>query len=315
MSNEPEFAVVYGALRSGTTLLRLMLNAHPQLRCPGEMDFMADHLHQDANGALSYDVQALEDDRIYRAFSEKLGFKIAADTKPLAIVDHIAPASETPKPVGLLMLHRSLGRAFDAFPNLRIIHMLRDPRDVARSSIGMGWARDVYHGAAHWIKTENEYHQQIARAHPDNVLVLRYEDLIKDPEAELSRICDFLKVPYTDAMMNYHEGTTYDQPDTSLIEQWRRKMTEREVSWVEGRVGPLLETSGYAPSGFGAQAPEGISLRMLSLKNRVGHVQTRIKRYGVKDTVITALARRMGWTDMERAANRRIQQKAIAYLK
>src|SRR6056297_1046670 len=56
---------VYGALRSGTTLLRLMLDAHPSLSCPGETDFLFDHLSITDDGPL-LDEEALEQDRIYR---------------------------------------------------------------------------------------------------------------------------------------------------------------------------------------------------------------------------------------------------------
>lgn len=316
MSKEPEFAIVYGALRSGTTLLRLMLNTHPQLRCPNEMDFMFDHLKRDADGGLSYDLDALEADRIYRAFSDTFGLTIKAETTPLDVVNHVAPAGSNPAQVGLLIVHRRMARMLDAFPNTRIIHILRDPRDVARSSIGMGWASDVYHGAQHWIETEQQYHAEIARAHPDQVLTLRYEDLIKNPEVELARVCDFLGVTYTDAMMDYHHGTTYDRPDTSLIEQWRRKMTEREIGWVEGRVGPLLTKSGYAPSGFDVQVPQGVMLKLLSLKNRLDGVRLRIKRYGLRDTAINAIAPRIGLNRLESQAARRIQKKqAQLYLK
>ena len=57
---------VYGALRSGTTLLRLMLDAHSRLSCPGETDFLFDHLRMQSDPPV-YDEEALERNRIYRA--------------------------------------------------------------------------------------------------------------------------------------------------------------------------------------------------------------------------------------------------------
>ena len=45
----PDAVILYGALRSGTTMLRLMLDAHPALSCPGESDFLFDHLRAEAD--------------------------------------------------------------------------------------------------------------------------------------------------------------------------------------------------------------------------------------------------------------------------
>src|SRR6056297_3992604 len=58
---------VFGALRSGTTLLRLMLKSHPGIQSPGEADFLFDHVAPAGDGGWRYDRAALERDRIFRA--------------------------------------------------------------------------------------------------------------------------------------------------------------------------------------------------------------------------------------------------------
>jgi len=139
--NPARTVAVYGALRSGTTLLRLMLNAHPQLSCPGETDFIFDHLHG-TDTAAHYDETALERDRIYRAHRTLYAGTPLPDLTPDALINRIAGTDN----IAVLMLHRRISRALALYPDLRVIHFLRDPRDVARSSIGMGWAGNVYYG-------------------------------------------------------------------------------------------------------------------------------------------------------------------------
>ena len=52
--------LVFGALRSGTTLLRLMLKAHSGVQSLGEADFLFDHIEKAADGTCLYDREALE---------------------------------------------------------------------------------------------------------------------------------------------------------------------------------------------------------------------------------------------------------------
>ena len=59
--SDPVF--VYGGLRSGTTVFRLMLNAHPELSNPGEVDHLFDHIHRAPGGGWRYDLDALSLDR------------------------------------------------------------------------------------------------------------------------------------------------------------------------------------------------------------------------------------------------------------
>ncbi|MEM9735225.1 MAG: hypothetical protein AAF908_01295 [Pseudomonadota bacterium] len=97
------------------------------------------------------DRRALGDDRIFRGFDLALPAEEPGDA---AVRDLAAQLCTKPESVTVLMLHRHLDRALQIFPGTPVVHMLRDPRDVARSCIGMGWAGDVYHGVDGWIDTE-----------------------------------------------------------------------------------------------------------------------------------------------------------------
>ena len=107
--------IFYGALRSGTTMLRLMLDAHPALICPGETDFIFEHL----TGADTCDIEALEGDWIYRNFRSRHG--APTEFTPDGFLAHIGAGGQT----GVLMLHRCLDQVLDLYPHMRFIHFQR----------------------------------------------------------------------------------------------------------------------------------------------------------------------------------------------
>ena len=109
----------------------------------------------------------------------------------------------------VLMLHRNLETAVTHLPDLKILHLVRDPRDVARSSIGMGWAASTYYGVRHWLKTEQEWAACAPKLNPDQVLQVNYETLIEKPEETLEKICNFFGVPFKKHMLDYDGNTTY----------------------------------------------------------------------------------------------------------
>ncbi len=299
---------VYGALRSGTTMLRLMLDAHPKLHCPSETDFIFDALVRE-KGGFRCDEGVLERDRIYRNYRMRHG--APSDLSPTGFVQQMGAAEQT----GILMLHRQLDRVLDVFPDMRFIHFLRDPRDVARSSIGMGWAGTVYHGIGHWMETEGDWNRLAARIPAEQILRISYEDLILAPEDRLRAICAFCGVDFDPAMLEYDRDSTYEKPDPSLTFQWKRKQTRREIELVETRIGPLLAVSGYEAAYPEASGPGGLEKATLSLRNKRATWARRIERYGLRDPLIVAICNRLGYPALSAKAERRMDDRLQAYLK
>ncbi len=301
---------VYGALRSGTTLLRLMLDGHPKLACPDETDFLFDHLITDASG-VHYDVAALEKDRIYRGHMADYADRPLGTFTPDAFIARIAGDDQT----SVLMLHRHLDRVLDLYPDMRLIHMVRDPRDVARSSIGMGWAGTTYHGVDHWIDTETGWAAVADRLSPDQVLRISYEELIHDAETTLRKITDFCGLDYDPAMMRYTQGSTYARPDARLVDQWKRKQTPHEIALVEGKIGPLLDQAGYAPSGHAPIYPGALERLSLKIRNKASIWRERIRRFGLADPLIVAIISKIDLESMGNRAQRRMDDKLLRFLK
>lgn len=296
--------VMFGSLRSGTTLFRLMLDAHPRLVCPGETDFLTDHLVK-AGGKWRYDLEALSKDRIFRASQARL-----PDTDEAVPAFRQMITDLLGKDEGRLVLvaHRGLDRLLELCMDLSVLHIVRDPRDVARSAIGMGWAGNVFYGVDTWLKTEREWDDLKTRFAPDEQFEVRYESLVRDPEAALTDTCRFLGLAYDPAMTGYFRNSSYDRPDPKLAEQWREKLDVQEIGLVEQKIGHFLENRGYGPSGHPPVSP-GVFMRLaLWAGNKRGIWAWRIRRHGWRDPVISTLGRRLGLPVLARSANSRMAQ-------
>ncbi len=310
--SQQDVVFICGALRSGTTLLRLMLDHHPQISNPGEMDFLFE-CPQDQNGR--YDVAAyreeLRDQRIFNA----MGLEIDDRLDHADLVRSFIAAVRKPGRLLTINIHRNFERIPTLFPNARYVHFLRDPRDVARSSIGMGWAGNVYHGVDHWIASEKSIDALKTKISSDQVFELKNETLIKDPRAALNALCSFIGVGFDDQMLSYPDNSSYKAPDMSLVEQWRRLQTPREVGLVEGKIGEMLGARGYTLSGNPVYTPGFLDRIKLSVENRLGRFSFSIKRNGFGLAVLDILSRWMPLAGLREYVRHALREKARAHLK
>jgi hypothetical protein len=298
---------IFGALRSGTTVFRLMLDAHGDISNPGEVDFLFDFLAKGASGEWAYDLPRLRESRIFQS----QGLEIPEGLDGRALLDSfLAQLQAKGDGIATLNIHRGISHVAELLPECKVIHMLRDPRDVARSSIGMGWAGNTYYGVDHWIGTEREWDNEAPRLAPENVMELRYEALFRDIDTELHRVCAFIGAPFEPAMLDYHLTTTYAPPDLKLVEQWKRKASPRELSLLEGKLGGMLAVRGYAPSGQTPATPGTIERFALFRENKLETWRRSIKSYGFSTVVMEKLTRWTGLHGVNRIYRRRIN-KAI----
>jgi sulfotransferase family protein len=303
---------VCGALRSGTTLLRLMLKHHPQMSNPGEMDFLFE-CPTGADG--KRDIEAYKSFlRLNRIFGAT-GLPIDETLDYTDLVHSFVAGVRQPGKVMSVNLHRNFERVPEIFPDARYIHLLRDPRDVARSSIGMGWAGNVYHGVDHWIDSERSFEKLEGQISADKIYSLKNEDLIADAERALTPLCAFMGVPYDARMLTYPENSTYSAPDIALVNQWRRLQSEREVGLVEGKMGMMLRARGYAPSGYKVLIPNRFERMRLQTGNRIGRLRTVLRRYGPVLTGLDIVSRRLPLPGLREVVQRRMNEKAVQFLK
>lgn len=142
------------------------------------------------------------------------------------------------------------------YPDAAIIHVVRDPRDVVASLRHLPWAPNNAIGNARLWFTRNLAARR--SRHRPQYLLVRYEELVTQPEGELRRICAFLGEDYSPAMLVPNWDPTADRPwfqraeqsvTTARIGTWRTELSEADVALVEWVLGAHMKTFGYEPVG------------------------------------------------------------------
>jgi hypothetical protein len=221
-SPEP-MPIIVGSPRSGTTLLRFMLDAHPDLAIPPETGFLG---LADAWSKAGGDVAR-------RVFQDITSFPDGAPAwsdfhlSAKAYADEIATLERRDAAEAVRLFYRMYAARFGKsrwgdktplycrsmvsieklLPEAHFIHLIRDGRDVALS------LRSRYFSPGHGIETQARYWRdnvesaRNARDQCRHYLEIRYEDLLRHTEAVLRRACAFIGLRFAREMLAYYEYT------------------------------------------------------------------------------------------------------------
>ena len=304
---------IVGALRSGTTLLRLMVDHHPDVCIFGEFEYAVRWIEDGTLPSLEEYHSQLRGDRVFRAH----GLEIDPSFDYQGLVQSFLEQATQPsgKPIRGAAIHSNFHELPELFPDAKLIHLLRDPRDVSRSCIGMGWVGNVYYGTRYWMEPVLRWRALEPSLPASQKHELKYEDLIRDPVTELTKICHFLGIDFDDAMLDYPGNSTYSAPDQSLVEQWRRKLSDEEIMWVESVCSPLMDEVGYAPAHSKPRRPTGLTAAKLAIQNRRSRVQRNIDVYGLPLYVSWQVGKRMPRNPIQEKILRRVQDVDTSRLK
>lgn len=279
MSASPTFLV--GAERSGTTLLRLMVDSHPEITCIENLDYVINAV--EANGSFpsltDYAVR-LETETVYSTS----GFSLDMSLPDLAAVanDFVAQRKVAAgKSSVAVMAHDGLDAILRIWPNAKFIHIVRDPRGVALSAKAFEWGTAVYFGIARWADLMDEWDRVTAAMEPDRVMEIRFEDLVTDHETVLASVCGFLGHSYTDEMLSYADETDYERPIAAKATDWRAAITDREMQEIEARVGDRLTAKGYEASSLAAINVDSRDIARMKMRVRVLKWRHKLEFYGV----------------------------------
>lgn len=257
-----------------------MLDAHPALAACAEFEYAVDPFaKQDDFPAVEQLHEVLDRSRIFRS----QGFKVDRSLGYRELLDSFLEQRMLTRPGSreiIALVHRHFEYLPQIWPKARYIHMIRDPRDVSRSVVNMGWEGDVWRGAGIWMKAEHSWDRLSKDLRKDQFIEIKAEDLITNTEQVLDQVCGFIGVPFESGMLDFHQKTTYEKPDASLVEQWRRKLSPRELSWVEGRVGSFLQSRGYEPSGIVPKEPGALVRLGLIFHHKYYRFCFQTRRYG-----------------------------------
>src|SRR3954453_9696667 len=196
----PIFPFVVGCSRSGTTLLRAFLDAHPLLAVPSESHFA---LAPDSRTVR----RALRRDPWFGLWGiETPGLRgLDAADAVRALFAAYAAAQGKPRYADKTPHYVSHLPALAArFAEARFVHVVRDGRDVAQSLLEVPWGPDtVQEAAAVWRRRVLEGRAAAPDLGAGRYREVRYEARVADPEAELRGLAAWLELPYDAAMLAY----------------------------------------------------------------------------------------------------------------
>lgn len=292
MIEQPTFLV--GSERSGTTLLRLMLDSHPNMLFWGEFEY-ATHLVDDSGRfpPLPDYYQWLQRNRNFLMDGPVIDRRLSYPALVNSFLRQFQQFGDEQKPLVGATVHHHFDRLLHIWPKARFIHIVRDGRDVSRSCVKMGWAGDGWHGAKRWLDAEKLWDEMKLKVPVERRLEVRFEHLVENTTETLSAICEFMGDRYHPDMMSYAEGTDYGLPDASLVNQWHTKLSKREIQLIEARIAPLLVDRDYRLSGLPAIRVSKADRMLLKIRNKWGILSSRACKYGLPLMSADLIARRL----------------------
>jgi LPS sulfotransferase NodH len=267
--------IVLGVSRSGTTLLKEMLDAGSTLAIPSESYFIPQlwdrHGARPRTEAILEDLGRLARVREWGVAVDEVRGRLPADASFAAVIEAVYGSyaaargkerfgDKTPT----YMQHLELLER--VFPGAQYVHIVRDGRDAALSFLAMrrrprfNWARPrgVAGFACAWRREVMGARRLGQTLGPARYHELRYEDLVADPGRRLGEVCEFLGLDLEPAMLDYHrhvdaarlqDHPRLAEPPTPGARRWQDQMRSTDVARFEAVAGDLLQELGYEQAG------------------------------------------------------------------
>lgn len=271
--NKPFF--ILGSQRSGTTMLRLILNRHSRLAVPHESKFiMAFYPRLRGYGDLS-DLsnvkRLLGDIADHRAVRE--GQLL---TDPSAVLSR--DVTSFPKLIDAIMTEKArqmgkvrwgdktpyyithIDKLWELFPDSKIVHLVRDGRDVVVSQRKIEWmSNNVAKLARDWWWKTTLCHKVGSVRGDESYIEIRYEDLITEPKRAVMATCEFLGESYEPGMLDFNQESAKEvpagslkwhqssvaAPDPSKLGSWKHELSKSDRIVFEQNAGDALDLFGY----------------------------------------------------------------------
>lgn len=269
--------------RSGSNLIRAMLDAHPEISAPQPLHLVRDviaradaFVHGERDGPVAEAMLAHVRESLNKQFPQAVAKAVAESVEaaepftPGEILRALygGIARETGASVVMVKeneLHEAAAQIIDAFPDARFIFQTRDPRDYLASAVALksgafGNKFGSFRNAMQvWAADQKFGLRMLGHFGPDRVFFQRYEDLVSNSEGVLRELCRFLGLQFSPAMLEYHRNENV-QEFSSRREAWqnlarpvmsrnfnkyRQTLSKRRIRAVEAMVGPLMDRLGY----------------------------------------------------------------------
>ena len=254
--------IIGGCPRSGSTLTRMILDAHPNIACGPESSLLAGRFMKEEL-VKHFEISTEELEQLRRSATDHAHLIELFFTHYAARQGKTRWAEKTPTNV------RHLAYVFRNFPNAKFVHVVRDGRDVVCSlrtypkyrivdgqPIPTNIRRSLRACIHRWLQDTTA--GMAWRRHP-NYMELRYEDLVEDLEPNLKRLCAFVGEPWSQELLEYHLQQSQRQNplhffgsanaiqpiSTKAIGRWREELTEDELGLFYRLAARRLVELGY----------------------------------------------------------------------
>ncbi len=279
----PLFFII-GRPRSGTTLLRMLFEAHPQVIVPPESPFIV-FLYKKYGRITQWDeatITAFCDDVMAQRYFSKWGIEhghlleLLLQEKGECTYQHmvkkvcLAYQSVYPKSDLVLIGDKNpayalyINRAHQIFPEAKIIYITRDYRDNYLSLTRVNFEVPVVPLVVYRWKFALKKALKLRNKNPGLIYMLRYEDLATNPEPHLRAMCDFLGLPFDASVLSFYKKKdevehAYESSgelktihrsllkpiSTDSLDRWKEEMTPKQIRMADLVAGKLAEKTGY----------------------------------------------------------------------
>lgn len=258
-TNQPIF--LGGCERSGTTLLRVILDAHSNVHCGPEAKIIAKTIpawvnQRKTNTKLLREYYRFTDERIDALYRNIILTAISRDHT----TDTPWIAEKSPQNVFYYSYIREL------FPQSPIINMVRDGRDVVASLLEMDWRNDqgkpleftvnIEAACERWLTAvnANASFQMSSVAAP--YLQIRYEDLVSEPRAVITEVLALLGERWEDCLLDFHSvdrelgdessaTSVQNSISDNRIGRWKSTFKEQDKRLLNNTLETALQQLGY----------------------------------------------------------------------
>lgn len=263
-----------GLPRSGTTWIQQLTNAHPEVVCLGESQFIGSIAGQIGRTIVTHAQNRGEDNGVWAPASQGFARGSAHRVLRLAFLELIRSNTQGVDLSGVKIIGEKtpenlsyIGRIYGLFPGVRFIHVVRDGRDGASSAWSRFRARlpkdMVWEDYVRWYATEWSKRNLtgLKECDANNTLILKYEALHADPMAEATRLFSFLGVSDDPKLVGEAlDAASFERlsggrkpgeidPKSHYrrgqVGGWKSDYDERQIAIFEEIAGEALDRFGY----------------------------------------------------------------------
>ena len=279
----PLFFIV-GRPRSGTTLLRVLFEAHPNVLIPPESPFIIS-LYKKYGNVTSWDEAAIrgfcEDlfkqryfdkwliakEDLYGSLLEMKGENTFQTMVKKVCLTYSSVFNKSEilligdkNPAYSLFIHR----IHKLFPESKIVHITRDYRDNYLSLTKVNFEVPIVPLVIYRWKFAYRRVQMLKKRCPELIYSIKYEDLATEPERKFKEICGFLSIDYDPSVMSFYQKKSevekayagseeirqvhqslFNPISTVRMNLWQTEMSRRDIRVADLVAGKSADKAGY----------------------------------------------------------------------